>query len=129
MAPALGWIIPELARIQAEHNCLVVVDGGGPTADLIPAMEAAGINLKIAKTNDVKDACAGIFNRVQDKTSPILGTRLSTRLSPPRLNVKWATGGRGLGRPRRATSRCSRPSPSPPGLPATDAYDVMNSAW
>jgi hypothetical protein len=63
----VGWLVPELARIQQERSCPVVVDGGGPTADLIPAMEAAGIALTVTKTNDVKDACAGIFDRVQDK--------------------------------------------------------------
>jgi hypothetical protein len=62
-----GWLVPELLRIQTAHNCLVVVDGGGPTADLIPAMEAAGISLTIVTTADLKDACAGIFDAVQEK--------------------------------------------------------------
>jgi phage terminase large subunit-like protein len=62
-----GWLVPELARIQSTYGCPVVVDGGGPTADLIPAMEAAGISLEIIDTGKLKDACANIFDAVQEK--------------------------------------------------------------
>lgn len=63
-----GWLVPELLRIQTEHYCAVVVDGKGPTADLIPAMQAAGINVTVVTTADVSDAAAGMYDRVQDKT-------------------------------------------------------------
>ena len=63
--PGVGWLIPKLLEVQAKHRCPVVVDGGGPTADMIPAMEAAGIDLQIIKTKELKDACADIFDAVQ----------------------------------------------------------------
>ena len=63
----VGWLVAEAARIQAERDCVVVVDGHGPTADLIPALEAAGVRLTVAKTGDVLDSCAGIYDAVQEK--------------------------------------------------------------
>jgi hypothetical protein len=63
----VGWLIPELVRIQTERGVPVVVDGGGPTADMIPAMEASGISLQIISTSELKDACAGIFDAVQEQ--------------------------------------------------------------
>lgn len=58
----VGWLVPEVARIQAERGCVVVVDGNGPTADMIPALESAGVRLTICKTGDVCDAWALIFD-------------------------------------------------------------------
>jgi hypothetical protein len=46
----------------------VVVDSRGPTADLIPAMEAAGINVTPMVTSDVLDASASLYDRVQART-------------------------------------------------------------
>lgn len=66
--PGVGWLVPELKRIQDERGCVVVVDERGPTADLIPAMEMAGINLQLARTGDVLDAAASFFDRVQERT-------------------------------------------------------------
>lgn len=63
--PGTGWLVPEAKRLQEKYRCAVVVDGRGPTADLIPALEAAGVSLTIAQTADVQDACAGIFDLVQ----------------------------------------------------------------
>ena len=64
----VGWLVPEAKRIQDERHCAVVVDGKGPIADLIPALEAAGVNVTVATTADVLDACASIFDSVQDRT-------------------------------------------------------------
>ena len=61
-----GWLVPEAKRIQAERGCPVVIAGTGPAADLIPALEAAGVRLTIAKTGDSADACAGIFDAVRE---------------------------------------------------------------
>lgn len=61
-----GWLVPEAKRIQEKHGCAVVVAGTGPAADLIPALESAGVNLTIAKSGDARDACAGIFDAVRE---------------------------------------------------------------
>jgi hypothetical protein len=44
------------------------VDSKGPTADLIPAMEAAGITVTALVTAEVLDASASIYDRVQART-------------------------------------------------------------
>lgn len=62
-----GWLVPEAWRIHTKHNVPVVV--GRAASDLIPALEAVGFvvgtSLIIARANDAMDACAGIFDRVQ----------------------------------------------------------------
>ena len=63
----VGWIVPEAKRIQDERNCAVVIAGTGPTSDLIPALESAGVRLTIARGNDVADAFATIFDAVREK--------------------------------------------------------------
>lgn len=64
----VGWLVSEAKRIAADYRCAVVVDGKGPTADLIPALEAAGVDLTVTTTSDVLDACASLFDRVQERT-------------------------------------------------------------
>lgn len=65
-----GWLVPELKRIQQKYGCEVVIDAHGPIADLIPALDAAGVRLldPPMKTSDVIDATHSIFDRVQAKT-------------------------------------------------------------
>lgn len=65
-----GWLVPESWRIHRERGCPVVV--ARSAADLIPALEAvgftAGKSLLIARSGDSQDACAQIFDRVQQGT-------------------------------------------------------------
>ena len=65
-----GWLVPEAWRIHQERQCPVVV--ARSASDLIPALEAvgfvAGESLIIARTGDAQDACAQIFDRVQQGT-------------------------------------------------------------
>lgn len=63
-----GWIVPELARIQEQYGCLIVVDEKGPTSDLLPALRAVGIHVTTLNTSQVADACASLFDRVQTQT-------------------------------------------------------------
>lgn len=64
-----GWLVPEAWRIHKERGVPVVV--ARSAADLIPAFEAVGLvanqSLIIARAGDAQDACAGIFDRVQQK--------------------------------------------------------------
>lgn len=64
--PGAGWMVPEAQRIQSAYGCSVVIAGTGPAADLIPALEAAGVRLTIAKGGDSADACAGMFDAVRE---------------------------------------------------------------
>lgn len=65
-----GWLVPEAWRIHQERGCPVVV--ARSASDLIPALEAvgfvAGMSMIIARTGDAQDACAQIFDRVQQGT-------------------------------------------------------------
>lgn len=68
-----GWLVPEAWRIHTEHGCPAVVSRSA--ADLIPALEAVGFTVRspqnphgtliVARSGDAQDACAQIFDRVQ----------------------------------------------------------------
>ena len=62
-----GWLVPEAWRIHQERRCPVVVTRSA--ADLIPALEAVGFRsgetLIIARAGDSQDACAQVFDMVQ----------------------------------------------------------------
>lgn len=62
----VGWIVPEAKRLQDKHRCAVVIAGTGPASDLIPALEAAGVSLTIARGNDSADAVARLFDAVRE---------------------------------------------------------------
>lgn len=64
--PGTGWVVDRLVELQERHDVSVAVDGRGPAAMLIPMLERAGVRLKVATTNDVLDACAGLFDLVRD---------------------------------------------------------------
>jgi hypothetical protein len=66
--PGTGWVADRVVELQRLHPVDVAVDGGGPAADLIPGLEAAGVAVRKLNTADVLDACAGIYKRVQETT-------------------------------------------------------------
>jgi Phage terminase-like protein, large subunit len=63
----VGWLVPEAKRLQDKYGCAVALDERGPIADLIPALQAAGVDLTILKTSDVLDATASLFDRVSER--------------------------------------------------------------
>jgi hypothetical protein len=63
-----AWLPARAKELQDKHGGTVVIDGRGPAAFLIPALEAAGIRITVAGTGDVLDSCALIFKHVQDST-------------------------------------------------------------
>jgi hypothetical protein len=65
-APGIQWLVPRAKQLQDEHHVDVVIDGHGPAAVLIPALEDAGVHLRVMDTAEVLDSCAGIFDLVQD---------------------------------------------------------------
>ncbi len=69
----VSWLAEYLRDIQSRRGCPVVMDGKGPGSALIPDLEAAGVQLTIASTSDLLDACAGMFDRVQTKTLAHMG--------------------------------------------------------
>jgi hypothetical protein len=65
--PGTGWVVAEADRIQREHGCEVVVDGRGPAADLIGDLELAGVRHTVTTTAQYLDACAKVYDSVQEK--------------------------------------------------------------
>lgn len=64
--PGIQWLVSRAKQLQDMHGVDVVVDDHGPAKMLIPALEDAGVQLRIMGTDDVLDACAGLFDLVQD---------------------------------------------------------------
>lgn len=94
--PGVGWLVAEAKRIQDKHDCVVVLDSRGPTSDLIPALEAAGVRLTLATTTDVLDGCATIFDRVREGTvahpgHPDLDVAVAGAAKRP-VGDRWAWG-------------------------------------
>lgn len=67
-APGTAWVVARCKALQVEHNCEVVIDGGGPGAVLVPHLEKEGVRVTVAKTADVLDSCATIYDRVREGT-------------------------------------------------------------
>jgi hypothetical protein len=65
--PGIQWLVAAARELQDEHGVDVVIDGHGPAAEKIPALKDAGVRLQITGTAEVLDACAGIFDLVQDR--------------------------------------------------------------
>jgi hypothetical protein len=61
----LGWLVAEAKRLQQKYDCAVVIDSRGPGADLAIALDAAEVRFTELSVQDVCDACALIFDHVQ----------------------------------------------------------------
>jgi hypothetical protein len=62
--PGTGWLVDSLKMLQVEHRVPVVIDGGGPAANFIPHLEAAGIDHHATTTTEVLDGCAHFYTLV-----------------------------------------------------------------
>lgn len=58
------WIVEECVRIQNEYGCAVGIAGKGPSSNLIPDLEAAGVDLTILNTDDACDAFADLQDKI-----------------------------------------------------------------
>jgi hypothetical protein len=62
------WVVQGAAALQEEFpSAQFVVAGRGPAGSLIPALEAAGVNVLIASTSDEQDAAMQLFDLVQER--------------------------------------------------------------
>lgn len=94
--PGTEWLVERAAEIQKKHRCGVVLDGRGPAATLLPELERAGVDVLVANTTDVLDACAGLFDRVQQgrlvhQNNPELNASIRGAQKRP-VNDRWAWG-------------------------------------
>jgi hypothetical protein len=56
-----------MVELGADHDCEFILDGRGPGSDLIKPAQEAGLRVKVASTEDVIEATAGLFDAVQVK--------------------------------------------------------------
>jgi hypothetical protein len=66
-APGTQWTVDRALQLQKQHGVDVAIDGRGPAAVLIPALEAAGVRLRVFGTQEVLDGCAGILDLVREQ--------------------------------------------------------------
>lgn len=64
----VSWLIDRLKALQREHGAVVVLDGRGPAAQLVPQLKAAGIRYHAATTAEVLDAFDVFYLSVTDGT-------------------------------------------------------------
>ena len=64
--PGTGWVVDAGEALQHDTGAPIVIDSRGPGAMLIPTLERAGLNVQVASTSDVLDACAGFDSLVRD---------------------------------------------------------------
>lgn len=58
------WVVEQIARIQREHGCAVVIDRKGPAAPLERELEDAGVTLTVVGLEDYVVSCADFFDAV-----------------------------------------------------------------
>lgn len=64
----VSWLVDRLKVLQREHGAVVVLDGRGPAAQLVPQLKAAGIRYHAATTAEVLDAFDVFYLTVTDGT-------------------------------------------------------------
>lgn len=89
----------EAARIALEHGVPVVIDKGGPAADLFHVLDAAGATVLKAGTADYLDACAWLYDAVTEgrvKHGDHSDLNDAVRVSVRRpVGDRWAIGRKG----------------------------------
>lgn len=66
-APGTRWMVKEAKRIQRRYGCAVVLDGKGPgMAPLLKRLQAAGVDVTVATTDDWIEACGLMYEAVEN---------------------------------------------------------------
>lgn len=87
-----GWLIPRLKELQDRYDCPIIIDGKGPTADLIEAMEAADLDFLVLNLEQYALACSRFFVMVREL---LLLHRASTELDEAVAGAVWRLVGDG----------------------------------
>lgn len=67
-APGTAGVVAAAKAAQAQTDLPVVIDPKSPAKPLIPLLEEAGVKVRLASFDDLKDACSGIAQRVKTGT-------------------------------------------------------------
>lgn len=90
-----GWVAEEAARLKADHKPAgFLCDGVGPAMSLLPDFERLGVSVEVLNTTDHTQACAFLFDQVEQRTLRHLGQeslRAAVRGAARRpLEDRWA---------------------------------------
>lgn len=67
--PGVDWVVERMTDLAGRWGVYeVAVDSAGPAASLVPALDEAGITVKMLSTSDVTTACAGMFDALMAGT-------------------------------------------------------------
>lgn len=61
------WVAQSAVELQQEYGAPLVIDNHGPGANLIPLLESAGAEVVSTNSQQMYDACAGLYTLVQDE--------------------------------------------------------------
>ena len=100
--PGTEWVVPRMAQLLARWPGMKVAIASGSAAEsLVPALQAAGIELIFVKGNDVAAACGLFFDLFMTKGLRHLGQQaLISALLTARKNVEDGEGAWRWGRKR-----------------------------
>lgn len=93
----VDWIIERMADLAGRWGCYeVAVDSAGPAASLVPALQEAGLEVRMLGTSDVTSACAGMFDALMSGEVRHIGqAHLSASVAGAKRRVigdRWAYG-------------------------------------
>lgn len=64
--PGITWVVDKASELKRKYGAAFVVDGNGPAAFLVPAMEDKGVEVERLANAEVYAACASVFAAVAD---------------------------------------------------------------
>lgn len=64
--PGTGWLLDRLVELHSKYKGPVVIDGGGPAAFLIPALESRRVKIRKLSAAEVYSACGRIYEAIAD---------------------------------------------------------------
>jgi hypothetical protein len=61
----LAWAVARVKELQDRYDCPVVIDGKGPTKDLLVDLEDADVAVEVRSLDEYAEACSRFYDKVQ----------------------------------------------------------------
>lgn len=75
-----GWIVDRVVELVERHSPVgVVVDGSSPAASLVPALEVAGVDVRVLSQREVARGCGLVYDGIVEATVRHAGGALLDR--------------------------------------------------
>ena len=85
----VGWLVTRVKELQDRYDCPVVIDGKGPTKDLLVDLEDADVAVEVRTLDEYAEACSRLFDKVQSGTILHSGDELDAAVA----GAVWRTVG------------------------------------